>query len=131
MQFVLLLGKPITGRELATLLEILVTAANEGSLAEVSPPPQPPHHHHGFGRQGSIAHAIRVTSVGVLTPAAIRVTSVGVLTPAAIRVTSVGVLTPAAIRVTSVDVLALDTWSVGDLYQSTASGRFRRLHHIL
>ena len=29
-------GKPITGPELATLLEILVTAANEGSLAEVS-----------------------------------------------------------------------------------------------
>ena len=28
-------GRPITGPELATLLEILVTAANEGSLAEV------------------------------------------------------------------------------------------------
>ena len=28
-------GKPITGPELATLLEVLVTAANEGSLAEV------------------------------------------------------------------------------------------------
>ena len=30
-----LTGRPITGPELATLLEILVTAANEGSLAEV------------------------------------------------------------------------------------------------
>lgn len=30
------LGRPITGPELATLLEILVTAANEGSLAEVN-----------------------------------------------------------------------------------------------
>ena len=29
------IGRPITGPELATLLEILVTAANEGSLAEV------------------------------------------------------------------------------------------------
>ena len=29
-------GRPITGPELATLLEVLVTAANEGSLAEVS-----------------------------------------------------------------------------------------------
>jgi len=29
-------GRPITGPELATLLEIMVTAANEGSLAEVS-----------------------------------------------------------------------------------------------
>jgi hypothetical protein len=28
-------GRPITGPELATLLEILVTAANEGSLAEI------------------------------------------------------------------------------------------------
>ena len=28
-------GKPITGPELASLLEILVAAANEGSLAEV------------------------------------------------------------------------------------------------
>ena len=31
----LFLGKPISGPELAMLLEILVTAANEGSLAEV------------------------------------------------------------------------------------------------
>lgn len=31
-------GRPITGPELATLLEILVTAANEGSLAEVRNP---------------------------------------------------------------------------------------------
>ena len=30
------IGRPITGPELATLLEILVSAANEGSLAEVS-----------------------------------------------------------------------------------------------
>ena len=30
-----LLGRPITGPELATLLEVLVSAANEGSLAEV------------------------------------------------------------------------------------------------
>ena len=29
------IGKPISGPELAMLLEILVTAANEGSLAEV------------------------------------------------------------------------------------------------
>ena len=29
------LGRPITGPELASLLEVLVTAANEGSLAEV------------------------------------------------------------------------------------------------
>ena len=29
------LGQPITGPQFATLLEILVTAANEGSLAEV------------------------------------------------------------------------------------------------
>ena len=30
-----LTGRPITGPELATLLEVLVSAANEGSLAEV------------------------------------------------------------------------------------------------
>ena len=29
-------GRPITGPELATLLEVLVSAANEGSLAEVN-----------------------------------------------------------------------------------------------
>ena len=29
-------GQPISGPELATLLEVLVTAANEGSLAEVA-----------------------------------------------------------------------------------------------
>ena len=28
-------GKPITGAELASLVEVLVYAANEGSLAEV------------------------------------------------------------------------------------------------
>ena len=33
--FCFLLGKPISGPELSMLLEILVTAANEGSLAEV------------------------------------------------------------------------------------------------
>jgi len=33
---VFLSGQAITGPQLATLLEILVTAANEGSLAEVS-----------------------------------------------------------------------------------------------
>ena len=31
----MLTGRPITGPELATLLEVLVSAANEGSLAEV------------------------------------------------------------------------------------------------
>lgn len=35
IRYLLLEGRPISGPELAMLLEILVTAANEGSLAEV------------------------------------------------------------------------------------------------
>lgn len=35
MKHSMLTGRPITGPELATLLEVLVSAANEGSLAEV------------------------------------------------------------------------------------------------
>lgn len=35
IRYLLLEGQPISGPELAMLLEILVTAANEGSLAEV------------------------------------------------------------------------------------------------